>query len=126
MNRKAESGFMGSMIAVMAIMTVLTVFLAVLPSAFEDRDDNEIPLYFLDTVSVVNGKIVIGTDMEAFLVKEDIKALSIIVRPIDRTETYSEMFGHSDSDKIKIKTGILVLKVEDRTLNAEYETAVWI
>ena len=125
LNRRAESGFMGAMVAVMAVMTMLMVFLAVFPMAFEESDDDEIPMYFLDSVSVAGGKMIFGTDMEEFLKKEDIKGIKVILRPIGFDGTYSEMFGSSDSDEITVRTGILVIPVEDRTLNAEYEVAVW-
>jgi len=116
---------MGSMIAAMAIMTVLMVFLAVFPIAFEESDDDEVPTHFLDDVSVTEGKMVFGTDMEGFLKKEDIKGMRLIIRPIGFSETYSEMFGSSDSDSITVRTGTFVLRVDDRILNAEYEAAVW-
>ena len=116
---------MGSMVAVMAIITVLLVFLAVFPTAFEDPEEKEVPLYFLDDLSVTDGKMVFGIDMEGFLVKEDIRGMRLIVMPIGLDGTYSEMFGSSGHDKVNVMTGTFVLKVEDRTLNAQYEAAVW-
>ena len=125
LNRRAESGFMGAMIAVMAVMTVLMVFLAVFPTAFEESDDDEVPIYFLDGVSVAEGKMTFGVNMERFLEKENIKGMKVIVRPIGFDDTFTEMFGSSDADRVTVRSGVFVLTVDDRTLNAEYEAAVW-
>jgi|GEM_PF-4395087 len=115
---------MGSMVAVMAVMTVLLVFLAVFPTAFQESEDKEVPVYFLKDVSVADGKMIFGTDMQEFLKKEEISGMRLIIRPIGHSE-YSEMFGSSDPDSIMVRTGAFVLKVDDRTLNAKYEVAVW-
>jgi len=116
---------MGAMIAVMAIVTVLMVFLAVFPTAFESDDDDDVPIHFMDNVSVTDGKMIFKTNMEEFLKKEDIKGIKVIIRPIGFDGSYSEMFGSFDPDNITVKTGTIVLPVDDRTLNAEYEVAVW-
>ena len=125
LDKKAESGFMGSMIAVMAVVTVLMVFLASLPSAFEKYEEEDIPLYFLDDVSINNGVISSKKNASEFVTKENYHALKVIVRPIGYDTEYILSEGTPVTDNITVRTGTFVLNVDDRRVNAEYEAVVW-
>lgn len=127
LNKKAESGFMGAIIAVMVVTISLTAFLSLLPSAFEDTDDEtDVPTQILGGLSIVGGTIHSDKDIQQIVEDNGITALRLILKVPAFMEDGCELnIGIPDSDNMQHISGTCIVNMDGRTVNAEYGLAVW-
>jgi len=126
LNKKGEGGFMESVMVMMIVIISLTLFLAILPSAFNnDKETDTIPTEFLNDIYVTDSGISCGIDIEETMKSDGFTAFRLVVRIIGIDERYELSSGERSSDNMLYTSGTILVNFGGRTMNAEYELAVW-
>jgi hypothetical protein len=132
LNKKAEGGFMESVLAVMAVVITLTAFLSFLSLSLSDEHEAEtdIPANILDNVRIVDGSI--EADIEGKMNETverygygGMKVILSISNSIYNT-SLTVGVGSFDTDVVMSKNGTMTVETNDgRTVPVNYSMAVF-
>jgi len=134
MNKKAEGGFMESIVAAIAVVITLTAFLSFLAVSLSSTAATEvkgIPQDLLRDVTIVNGEIEADIEEKMVAVKElnGYEGIRVILSVSDGIydSELTVSVGKFDSDRIHSQTGTTMVRTDDgRNVPVNYVMAVWL
>jgi hypothetical protein len=133
LSKKAEGGFMESIVAVIAVVITLTAFLSFLAVSLSHNDAIErdiMPADLLNDVRIVNGTIETDIEQKMIVASElnGYQGMRVILSVADGTydSSLTVNVGSFDSDIIRSRSGTFIVKSNDgRSVPVNFVMAVW-